>query len=103
MCAVEQWCLFLPLSSGACVCHHQHRLTHVLYLNRKHFVTCRRTGSFIYEEFLTTGGTDVKVYTVGPRCVRPSPLFSWMQSHKCAVVPTHTSHLLFHTIFFYLL
>ncbi|KAI3438574.1 hypothetical protein D9Q98_001000 [Chlorella vulgaris] len=27
----------------------------------------RRTGSFIYEEFLTTGGTDVKVYTVGPR------------------------------------
>lgn len=27
----------------------------------------RRNGSFIYEEFLTTGGTDVKVYTVGPR------------------------------------
>ncbi|EFN57696.1 hypothetical protein CHLNCDRAFT_57228 [Chlorella variabilis] len=27
----------------------------------------RRKGSFIYEEFLTTGGTDVKVYTVGPR------------------------------------
>lgn len=27
----------------------------------------RRDGSFIYEEFLTTGGTDVKVYTVGPR------------------------------------
>lgn len=24
----------------------------------------RRDGSFIYEEFLTTGGTDVKVYTV---------------------------------------
>lgn len=24
----------------------------------------RRNGSFIYEEFLTTGGTDVKVYTV---------------------------------------
>lgn len=29
--------------------------------------TVRRNGSFIYEEFLTTGGTDVKVYTVGPR------------------------------------
>lgn len=29
--------------------------------------TVRRDGSFIYEEFLTTGGTDVKVYTVGPR------------------------------------
>lgn len=28
---------------------------------------CRREGSYIYEEFLTTGGTDVKVYTVGPR------------------------------------
>jgi hypothetical protein len=27
----------------------------------------RRGGSFIYEEFLPTGGTDVKVYTVGPR------------------------------------
>ncbi len=27
----------------------------------------RRNGSYIYEEFLTTGGTDVKVYTVGPR------------------------------------
>ncbi|KAI8468420.1 MAG: hypothetical protein J3K34DRAFT_369603 [Monoraphidium minutum] len=29
--------------------------------------TVRREGSFIYEQFLTTGGTDVKVYTVGPR------------------------------------
>lgn len=28
---------------------------------------CRRDGSYIIEEFLTTGGTDVKVYTVGPR------------------------------------
>jgi inositol hexakisphosphate/diphosphoinositol-pentakisphosphate kinase len=27
----------------------------------------RGGGSFIYEEFLATGGTDVKVYTVGPR------------------------------------
>ena len=27
----------------------------------------RRDGSYIIEEFLTTGGTDVKVYTVGPR------------------------------------
>eukprot|EP00803_Ostreobium_quekettii_P004618 evm.model.scf_439.9 EVM.evm.TU.scf_439.9 scf_439:61654-74618(+) len=29
--------------------------------------TIRRNGSYIYEEFLTTGGTDVKVYTVGTR------------------------------------
>ena len=29
--------------------------------------SCRRDGSYIIEEFLTTGGTDVKVYTVGPR------------------------------------
>jgi len=29
--------------------------------------TVRREGSYIYEVFLTTGGTDVKVYTVGPR------------------------------------
>ncbi|GAB4823839.1 hypothetical protein N2152v2_010885 [Parachlorella kessleri] len=29
--------------------------------------TVRRKGSYIYEEFLATGGTDVKVYTVGPR------------------------------------
>ena len=26
----------------------------------------RRDGSFIYEEFLSTGGTDIKVYTCGP-------------------------------------
>lgn len=26
----------------------------------------RRDGSYIYEEFLSTQGTDVKVYTVGP-------------------------------------
>lgn len=27
----------------------------------------RRDDSYIYEEFVATGGTDVKVYTVGPR------------------------------------
>ena len=26
----------------------------------------QREGSYIYEEFMPTGGTDVKVYTVGP-------------------------------------
>jgi hypothetical protein len=26
----------------------------------------RRDGSYLYEEFMPTGGTDVKVYTVGP-------------------------------------
>jgi len=32
-----------------------------------HSGAVRRDGSYIYEEFLPTGGTDVKVYTVGPR------------------------------------
>ncbi|GIL60527.1 hypothetical protein Vafri_15073, partial [Volvox africanus] len=32
-----------------------------------HSGSVRRDGSYIYEEFLATGGTDVKVYTVGPR------------------------------------
>jgi len=27
----------------------------------------RRDGSYLYESFLPTGGTDIKVYTVGPR------------------------------------
>jgi inositol hexakisphosphate/diphosphoinositol-pentakisphosphate kinase len=31
-----------------------------------HINTVRQKGSFIYEEFLSTQGTDVKVYTVGP-------------------------------------
>eukprot|EP00667_Euglena_gracilis_P000680 EG_transcript_680 len=29
--------------------------------------TVRRDGSYIYEQFVATGGTDIKVYTVGPR------------------------------------
>ncbi|KDD77059.1 hypothetical protein H632_c30p4, partial [Helicosporidium sp. ATCC 50920] len=33
----------------------------------KHPGTVRRDSSYIYEQFLPTGGTDVKVYTVGPR------------------------------------
>ena len=28
--------------------------------------TIRKSGSYIYEKFLPTDGTDVKVYTVGP-------------------------------------
>jgi hypothetical protein len=35
--------------------------------DRTHDGRVRRDGSYIIEEFLTTGGTDVKVYTVGPR------------------------------------
>ncbi len=31
-----------------------------------HVNDLRRTGSYIYEEFVVTQGTDVKVYTVGP-------------------------------------
>lgn len=30
------------------------------------YVRVRRHGSFLYEDFMSTGGTDVKVYTVGP-------------------------------------
>lgn len=30
----------------------------------------RKTGSFIYEDFMPTDGTDVKVYTVGPDYAR---------------------------------
>ena len=32
-----------------------------------YLIQLRRNGSYIVEEFLPTGGTDVKVYTVGPR------------------------------------
>jgi inositol hexakisphosphate/diphosphoinositol-pentakisphosphate kinase len=34
-----------------------------------HENTIRRKGSYIYEEFLSTGGTDIKVYTCGPSYV----------------------------------
>ena len=30
------------------------------------YVHVRRDGSYMYEDFMSTGGTDVKVYTVGP-------------------------------------
>ena len=32
----------------------------------KPYTLVRRNTSFIYEDFMSTGGTDVKVYTVGP-------------------------------------
>ncbi len=35
--------------------------------DKDHDGRVRRNGSFIIEEFLPTGGTDVKVYTVGAR------------------------------------
>ena len=34
--------------------------------NKKSYSLVRRDTSFIYENFMSTGGTDVKVYTVGP-------------------------------------
>ena len=43
----------------------QTHLSFLLY--QQVLICCRRDGSYIIEEFLTTGGTDVKVYTVGPR------------------------------------
>ena len=39
-------------------------LSHIVWF---FFCQVRRDGSFVYEDFLATGGTDVKVYTVGPR------------------------------------
>lgn len=33
--------------------------------NPEHPGTVRRDGSYIYEEFIATSGTDIKVYTVG--------------------------------------
>ena len=33
---------------------------------KKSYNLVRRDTSFIYENFMSTGGTDVKVYTVGP-------------------------------------
>lgn len=41
--------------------------SHVKAMMRRQVAAHRRDGSYIVEEFLTTGGTDVKVYTVGPR------------------------------------
>lgn len=47
--------------------------------------TVRRDGSFIYEEFLPTGGTDVKVYTVrGGRSL--APLVLLLLCDLCKVV-----------------
>ncbi len=37
------------------------------HYDSQHSGAVRRDGNYIYEEFLATGGTDVKVYTVGPR------------------------------------
>ena len=34
--------------------------------HKSHPGTVRRDGCYIIEEFLSTGGTDLKIYTVGP-------------------------------------
>ena len=55
----------------ACVCvfsHIKYFLSQIEDRSSKYSAnsTIRKTGSYVYEEFLATDGTDVKVYTVGP-------------------------------------
>eukprot|EP00983_Pelagomonas_calceolata_P123225 1160986-Pelagomonas_calceolata.AAC.1 len=51
------------------------------HYDSQHSGAVRRDGNYIYEEFLATGGTDVKVYTVGPRCASISE-----QNQPCALL-----------------
>jgi inositol-hexakisphosphate/diphosphoinositol-pentakisphosphate 1-kinase len=67
----------------------------------EHPGTVRRDGSYIYEEFIPTSGTDIKVYTVGSEYAhaeaRKSPVVDGkvMRASDGKEVRAH-SHLLFH-------
>eukprot|EP00127_Corallochytrium_limacisporum_P000132 Clim_evm15s5 gene=Clim_evmTU15s5 len=58
--------IYFPTSAGGGSQHLFRKKANKSSEFRKDWNKVRRDGSYLYEEFLTTQGTDVKVYTVGP-------------------------------------